>query len=159
MQYPECDRHALFGRDRDMKFKQTQNQIEDVHRRRVCRCLGCSTMATARVVVSMDGGKDCRQIVPCQAMFGQELAEFPERCRGFVSNARTDHGVEPAYQPADLGRRQGHRPPPWPGGDTPTHPSEIKGFGESGRHGNLSQSAAKNDARALVQTYQNLEGC
>ena len=122
----KCDRHALFGRHRDMKFKLTQNEIEDVHRRQVCLCPGCSIMATAEVVVIMDGGKDYRQIVPGQAMFGQQLVEFPERCRGFVSEARTDQGMKLAYQSADLGRRQGHRSPPEPGGDTPPHLSEIK---------------------------------
>src|SRR5580704_9499745 len=126
MQNPKCDRHALFGRDCDMTFKQMQNQIEDVDPRRVRRCLGSSVVAIAQVVVIKDGGKDYRQIVPRQAIVGQQLAEFPERCRSFVSVARTDQGMEPAYQSADLGRRQGHRSPPEPSGDTPTHLSEIK---------------------------------
>ena len=109
-----------------MKLKQMQNQIEDVDRRRVRRCLGSSIVATAQMVVIKDGGKDCRQIVPGQAMFGQQLGELPERCRSFVSNARTDQGMELANPSADLGRRQGHRSATEPGGDTPAHRSEIK---------------------------------
>src|ERR1700722_952966 len=92
VQHPECDYHALLGRDRDMTLDQGEDEIEYVDRGRVHRCVR-SRGAGARTFANIgkgDAGKvlcgreDCRQIVPGQTVLRQKFYECLVCGRGLV---------------------------------------------------------------------------